>query len=70
MARSKKITNEQRGGKKDVALQVMVPPDVKRAVNMQAAKEDTTQRTIVLKALQALGIPVSDDDLHDRRRDR
>jgi hypothetical protein len=55
---------------KDVALQVMVPASVKRAVNVMAAREGTTQRTIVLRALRGAGIPVSEDDLHDRRKDR
>jgi hypothetical protein len=55
---------------KDVALQVMVPPGVKRELNVRAAKEGLTQRTIVLKALRSIGLSVSDDDLHDRRKAR
>lgn len=73
MARSKRTSTGGRGkasSMKDVALQVMVPASVKRAVNVMAAREGTTQRTIVLRALRGVGIPVSEDDLHDRRKDR
>ena len=54
----------------DVALQVMVPPAVKLELNIRAAREGATQRTIVLEALKSIGLSVSDEDLHDRRKAR
>lgn len=65
---------EHRGGStkvpKDVALQVMVPARLKRAVSLRAANEGTTQRTIIMKALKAIGFAVSEDDLCDKRKVR
>jgi len=55
---------------RDVALQVMIPPDVKRELNVRAAKEGMTQRTVVLLALRAFGFEIPDDDLYDRRKSR
>lgn len=55
---------------KDVSLQVMVPAHVKREVSLRAAQEGTTQRTIILRALKAVGIMVKDDELCDRRKVR
>jgi len=55
---------------KDVSLQVMVPARVKKEVSMRAAQEGTTQRTIILRALKAIGVVVKDDELCDRRKVR
>lgn len=68
-----KLTRSTRGqaaASRDVALQVMVPASVKRAVTVLAAREGSTQRTIVLRALRGVGTPVPKDGLHDRRKDR
>jgi hypothetical protein len=54
----------------DVTLQVMVPAQVKRAIALRAANEGTTQRTVVLAALRAIGVPVRGDDLRDKRKAR
>ena len=59
-----------RAAEKDVSLQVMVPTRVKRQVSVRAAKEGSTQRTIILTALRAIGIEISDKDLHDKRKVR
>jgi hypothetical protein len=48
----------------------MVPPGVKRELNVRAAQEGLTQRTVVLRALRSIGLSISDDDLHDRRKSR
>lgn len=53
---------------KDVSLQVMVPARVKREVNLLAAQESATQRTIILRALKLIGVMVKDDELRDRRK--
>lgn len=55
---------------RDVSLQVMVPARVKREVSLRAAQEGTTQRTIILRALKAVGIMVRDEELCDRRKVR
>jgi hypothetical protein len=55
---------------KDVSLQVMVPASIKRQVSVRAAQEGSTQRTIVLTALRALGFAIADKDLQDKRKAR
>ncbi|MCK7579172.1 MAG: hypothetical protein MZV65_27880 [Chromatiales bacterium] len=55
---------------RDVSLQVMAPARVKREVSLRAAQEGTTQRTIILRALKAIGITVKDEELCDRRKMR
>lgn len=59
-----------RPAKDDVALQVMVPPRLKKALGVRAAREGTTQRTIVLKALRAAGFEVAEEEMCDRRKVR
>jgi hypothetical protein len=55
---------------RDVSLQVMVPARVKREVSLLAAQENTTQRTVILRALKSIGVMVEDDELCDRRKVR
>ncbi len=54
----------------DVALQVMVPEHLKREISVRAASEGTTNRTIILAALRAVGFTVADEELCDRRKAR
>lgn len=54
----------------DVSLQVMVPARIKREVSLRAAQDGITQRTIILRALKAIGFMVKDDELRDRRKVR
>lgn len=51
-------------------MQVMVPARIKREVTLRAAKEGSTQRTIILRALRAIGFKVDDADLFDKRKAR
>ena len=51
-----------------VPLQVMIPAHIKREVSLRAAQEGTTQRTIILRALKAIGVVVNDDELCDQRK--
>ena len=53
---------------RDVSLGIEVPETVKRAVNIRAATEGVTNRALLLRALQGIGIEVSEDELRDRRR--
>lgn len=55
---------------KDVSLQVMVPMHIKREVSLRAAQEGATQRTVILRALKAIGFVVKDDELCDKRKQR
>jgi len=55
---------------RDIALQVMVPARLKRQVSVRAAREGTTQRSIILTALRAIGFAVSEEDLCDKRKAR
>jgi len=53
---------------RDVSLGIEVPESVKRAVAIKAATEGITNRTLLLRALQAAGIAVPEDELRDRRK--
>ncbi len=53
---------------RDVSLGADVPESVKRAVSIMAATEGVTNRTIILRALQSIGIAVPNDELRDRRK--
>jgi hypothetical protein len=55
---------------KDVSLQVMVPLRIKREVSLRAAQEGATQRTVILRALKAIGFVVKDNELCDKRKQR
>jgi hypothetical protein len=50
------------------SIQAFVPASVARAINIKAAEEDTTVRTIILQGLRALGMEVADAELRDRRK--
>ena len=58
------------GGDKEASLQVMVPARIKREISVRAAQEGTTQRTIILRALKAIGFVFNDDELCDKRKIR
>lgn len=57
-------------GDKEASLQVMVPVRIKREVSVCAAQEGVTQRTIILRALKAIGFVVNDDEMCDKRKVR
>lgn len=61
---------DRSAGDKEASLQVMVPTRIKREVSVRAAQEGTTQRTIILRALKAIGFVVNDDELYDKRKIR
>lgn len=65
--RSQNGAARTRGESKEVALQVMVPEDVRRQVAMMGAENGQNIRTIVLRGLQKLGIDVPESELIDRR---
>jgi hypothetical protein len=52
---------------KEVAIQVMVPPHVRKQVALMSAENGESIRTVVLRGLKAIGVDVPDDQLVDRR---
>ena len=54
-------------GAEDVAFQVTLPRSVVRQIRVLAAKKDTTQRAIVLRALRQAGLWVPEGTDVDRR---
>ncbi len=54
-------------GAEDVAFQVTLPRSVARQIRVLAAKKDTTQRAIVLRALRLAGLWVPEGTDIDRR---
>jgi hypothetical protein len=48
----------------------MVPSRLKRQVSVRAAQEGTTQRTIILSALRAVGFDIGEEELCDKRKVR
>jgi hypothetical protein len=54
----------------DITFQVSLPRDVARQICMLAVKRDTTQRTVVLRALRLAGLSVPDGIDIDRRATR
>ncbi|RUU14172.1 hypothetical protein EOD23_01980 [Mesorhizobium sp. USDA-HM6] len=57
-------------GDPDEHLQVQVPSLTKRHLDVRAAETREPIRVIVLKALEAYGIPVPEGAISDRRRNR
>lgn len=51
-------------------LQLRVPPELKRKLAMDAAKEGITIRSLILTALVAAGYDVPDDEIRDKRKGR
>ncbi len=60
-------TGSDDAGAEDVAFQVTLPRSVVRQIRLLAAKKDTTQRAIVLRALRLAGLWVPAGTDIDRR---
>ena len=54
----------------DEHLQIQVPAITKRHLGIQAVETREPIRVIVLRALQAYGVPVPDEAIADRRKKR
>lgn len=52
---------------KDVPLQVMVPPTVRRQLALLCAERGESMRTVVLRGLRNLGVEIDEAELVDRR---
>ena len=49
-------------------IQAYVPASLVKALNMRAAEEGTTVRTLILQGLKGLGLPVPEAELRDKRK--
>jgi predicted HicB family RNase H-like nuclease len=56
-------------GESDI-LQLRVPQELKRKLAMDAAKEGTTIRSLILTALVGAGYKIADDEIRDKRKGR
>jgi len=54
----------------DQHLQIQVPAITKRHLGLRAVETREPIRVIVLRALQAYGVPVPDEAISDRRKKR
>ncbi|WP_454508515.1 hypothetical protein [Mesorhizobium sp. Arg314] len=50
------------------SIQAYVPLSIAKALNMRAAQEDVTVRTLILQGLQAIGFEISPEQIRDRRK--
>ncbi|BCH05674.1 hypothetical protein MesoLj131b_76730 (plasmid) [Mesorhizobium sp. 131-2-5] len=50
------------------SIQAYVPLSIAKALNMRAAEEDVTVRTLILQGLQAIGFEISPEQIRDRRK--
>jgi hypothetical protein len=51
----------------EVPLQVLVPKHIRTQLAVKAAQEGHSLRALVLTAIRSLGIPVSDEEIRDKR---
>lgn len=58
---------DEKQTEKEVAIQVMVPPDIHKQVALMSVQTGESMRTVVLRGLKAIGVEVPDDQLLDRR---
>jgi hypothetical protein len=52
---------------REVPLQVLVPEHIREELGVLAARERTSLRALVLRAVRSLGIEVSEDEIKDKR---
>lgn len=57
-----------RRARKQVRLPIDVPEEVRAWLKDEAHRRDVTVRAVLLLGLKAMGAPVEDEDLVDRRR--
>lgn len=65
---AKAPTPQPRKAEPERAIQAYVPVSIAKALNMRAAQEDVTVRTLILQGLKAIGFDVPEQDLRDRRK--
>ncbi|MBV9828290.1 MAG: hypothetical protein JO001_21875 [Alphaproteobacteria bacterium] len=52
---------------REVPLQVLIPEAIREQLGIMAARERTSLRALVLRAVRSLGIEVTDEELKDKR---
>ena len=52
---------------KEVPLQVLVPEPIREQLGIMAARERTSLRALILRAVRSLGIEVTDEEIKDKR---
>lgn len=65
-----KLTDDRTGPDRDEYLQIQIPASTKRHLGHRAVETREPIRMIVLRALEAYGVPVPEDAIWDRRRKR
>lgn len=61
------VAQDLRNEVEEVPIQVMVPPSVRRQLAIMSAERGENLRTVVLRALTAIGIKIPPSQLVDRR---
>jgi hypothetical protein len=61
------VAQDLRNDTEEVPIQVMVPPSVRRQLAIMSAERGENLRTVVLRALGAIGIKIPPSQLVDRR---
>lgn len=61
------VAQDLRNEVEEVPIQVMVPPSVRRQLAIMSAERGENLRTVVLRALTAIGIKIPASQLVDRR---
>ena len=49
-------------------IQAYVPASLAKALNVRAAEEGVTVRTLILQGLKSMGLPVPEAELRDKRK--
>ena len=52
---------------REVPLQVLVPEPIREQLGIMAARERTSLRALILRAVRSLGIEVTDEEIKDKR---
>lgn len=52
---------------REVPLQVLVPEHIREQLGIMAARERTSLRALILRAVRSLAIEVSDEEIKDKR---
>ncbi len=65
-----KVVNDEIASDPDEHLQIQIPASTKRYLGHRAVETREPIRMIVLRALEAYGVPVPQDSILDRRRKR
>jgi hypothetical protein len=52
---------------KEVPLQVLVPEAIREQLGIMVARERTSLRALILRAVRSLGIEVTEEEIKDKR---